>query len=221
MKNFTRADREIALQEYLSDRSNTSLRNKMIVANMGLVRHIAKRYRYDYADHDDVIQMGSTGLMRALETFDPTICEGFSTYAAYWIRARIGRFLSTLKGQRASVLSTEAWKNNTPPMLSLDCRIRARNGEEGDLTLLENVPSDLPPPDDIFEHKEAAKRAQKIIDVALAEIGDPRANIVMKYRMQQEAATFDDIGKMLGLSREKVRQIELKVRAHIIARYAA
>jgi RNA polymerase sigma factor (sigma-70 family) len=67
-------------------------REALILANLGLVANIAKRY-YSYgATLDDLIQEGSRGLIRAVDRYDPqTTSARFSTYATYWIRNMIRR----------------------------------------------------------------------------------------------------------------------------------
>jgi RNA polymerase primary sigma factor len=67
-------------------------REALILANLGLVANIAKRYYSDGASLDDLIQEGSRGLIHAVERYDPeTHNTRFSTYATYWIRNKIQR----------------------------------------------------------------------------------------------------------------------------------
>jgi RNA polymerase sigma-32 factor len=88
-------EEERVLGTAVRDRGDMDAARKLVVHNLRLVVAIAYQYRRAWTNILDLFQEGSVGLMEAVKRWEPKLGPRFGTYAAYWIRAFILRFLLT------------------------------------------------------------------------------------------------------------------------------
>lgn len=178
--------------------------NQLVEANLKWVVVVAKEFTPSPVPLEDLINAGNLGLLAAARRFDPGRGTRFCTYAVWWIRKAIGgallrRGVVTITGYRQRKLRHEAPIHE----FSLDSPV----GENGALSWAELLADTLSPS---AESAVIEADARARLDTALATLDDREA-LVIRHRFgldDTEVRTFQDIGKTLGISRERVRQIE-------------
>jgi RNA polymerase sigma factor (sigma-70 family) len=89
-------EEEIELFKRVQD-GDDEAREIAITANLRLVVNISKKYVYTKVPFQDLIQEGNTGLIKSVDKFDISKEKRFSTYATFWIKQAILRFLNNYK----------------------------------------------------------------------------------------------------------------------------
>jgi RNA polymerase sigma-32 factor len=90
---FLSKEEELRLFHDYQTTGNRESAVKLILANLRVSLAIAAEYLHSGADHLDLIQEGNVGLMQAIRKFDPSKGVRFHSYAAWWVRAYILRYL--------------------------------------------------------------------------------------------------------------------------------
>src|SRR5262249_44100042 len=80
-------------------KGDSSARDTLALSNLPFVVAVAKKFAHRGARLDDLVQEGNVGLMKAIEHFDPKKNVRFATYAVWWIRAYITRYLKDNRSQ--------------------------------------------------------------------------------------------------------------------------
>jgi RNA polymerase primary sigma factor len=179
-------------------------------SNLAFVVAVAKKFANRGARLDDLIQEGNVGLMKAIEHFDPKKNVRFATYAVWWIRAYITRYL---KDNRSQVRGGES-ERGAMSDFSLDTAI----DDDGDSTYLDRLEDSAPGPDESFFSHEKSDQMQAALSKVKKRIGDLGWDILQERLTQDKPRTLEELGQRWGVSRERVRQVELKTK-HFLARY--
>jgi RNA polymerase primary sigma factor len=182
---------------------DASAEQKLARHNLSLVLSVARSQRRGAVRLDDIVQEGNVGLMRAVKKFDPHAGTRFSTYAVWWIRAYVGRYLkearSTVRPRSGAVAQHDA---------SLDAPIR----QDSDVTHLDLLEADGVGPEGSYLSAESDRAVRDALAKVRKRIGELGWDIVRDRLQQDSATTLAEIGKRWSVSRERVRQVEVKTK---------
>lgn len=95
-KRLTHNEMMVMFKEYKRTKSKP-IRDQLVSSNMRFVRQVALDYKNSSVNMSDLLSEGSIGLMHAIEHFDYTLGQKFTTYAVYWIKSYINSAMSKHK----------------------------------------------------------------------------------------------------------------------------
>ena len=140
---------------------------KLVVHNMRLVVRMAYKYRRAWANILDLIQEGNVGLMEAVKRFDPYKGAKFSTYATFWIRAHMLRFL--LENSRTVRISRTRVGRKLFFQLSRErAKLQAMGIDPGPKLLAERLGVDQDELEDVVKHMD---QSEVRLDAPLSDDG--------------------------------------------------
>jgi RNA polymerase sigma-32 factor len=214
---------------------------KLVEACLPFVVSIALEYRRWGVPLEDIIQQGNLGLLKAASKFDPDRECRLATYAAYWIRAEIREYvvkafrvvrIGTTKGERRALRAYRKTKESDAASLAevsglseervrlllplISGRELSLDASVGELPpAIERLSSFGPTPEDEAARGEAAVRANDAVHAAVGHLDEREQMIVRERFMKEDPPTLQELGVRLGVSKERVRQLEERARAKL------
>src|SRR5262245_7170433 len=171
-------------------------RQTLATSNLAFVVAVAKKFANRGSRLDDLIQEGNVGLMKAIEHFDPKKNVRFATYAVWWIRAYITRYL---KDNRSQVRGGESERGSMADF-SLDASI----DDEGETTFLDRLEDSGPDPAKLLLAREQDEDVREALQRVRKRIGDLGWDILQERLTQDKPRTLEELGQRWGVSRERV-----------------
>lgn len=174
-------------------------RNTLLASNEGLIGLVTTRMRYPRTFHEDLMQEGVFGLMRAIDKFDIRRGLKFSTYAVFWIRAKLQRCLDrSIKHMVWMPVGTDGSLTDFKDLADLDT-FEAGSDPESDM-IAESL-------------RHCVLRAA---DIVQRETGDERVHTVVRRRiLSDDISSFAELAKELSLSVEGARLLERRILTRI------
>ncbi len=166
-------------------------RGKLIIHNLRLVAHIVKKYETKGTSADDLISIGTIGLIKGIDSYSPNKGVKLTTYAAKCAENEILMFFR----------SNKKYSNN----ISLNDVI-AHDKDGGDITLIDVLEEHTESLDKITEYKDNIMNLSKYLNVL-----SPRELEIIKMRyglLNTNQKTQKEIAKKLHISRSYVSRIE-------------
>ncbi len=222
---------------------------KLVTANLRLVVMIAREYQKAFKTLLDLIQEGNMGLMEAVKNFDPYRGVRFPSYAVWWIRAYMIRYImndwrmvkiGTTQAQRKLFFNLQKEKEKIeaeglmpgPKLLAqrlqvkedevveMEQRLASRDlsvdvpigGDDDEATMLSFLPDNKQTQEEQFADAQYHELLHDKMEQFAKTLKDKELVIYRERLLNEEPATLREIGEKYGISRERVRQIEERVK---------
>jgi RNA polymerase sigma-32 factor len=227
---------------------NVEAAYKLVTANLRLVVMIAREYQKAFKNLLDLIQEGNMGLMEAVKNFDPYRGVRFPSYAVWWIRAYMIRYImndwrmvkiGTTQAQRKLFFNLQKEREKleaegiTPgpkllaqrlnvkedEVVEMEQRLASRDlsvdmpmGDDEEATLLHFLPDQKESPEEQIAETQYQQLLRDKMEEFARELKDKELVIFRERLLNEEPLTLREIGEKYDISRERVRQIEERVK---------
>ena len=180
----------------LSAQGDLAARNVLIERNLRLVAHIMKKYYSQSADQEDLLSIGTIGLIKGISTFDPSKGARLATYAARCVENEILMYL-----RRSSKLKMEV---SIDEPLNVDW--------DGNELLLSDI---LGTDENVIYNKMEEEVNYHLLYKALAKLS-PREKTIIQLRFgirtaDGEEKTQKEVADFLGISQSYISRLEKKI----------
>jgi len=211
---------------------------RLIESSLPFVISIAREYRRWGVPLEDLVQQGNLGLLKGASKFDPAKQCRLITYAAYWIRAEIRDYvvrsyrivrLGTTRTERRAMRAFRRQSVDSPQALAEEsgmplCRAKqlwpllTRGDSSLDATTsdapaaMERMSDKQPTPEETVARAEAVRRVRGALHAAMEALTEREQRIVEARILSDEPCTLEALGREMGVSKERVRQLEVRAR---------
>ncbi|HJK98189.1 MAG TPA: sigma-70 family RNA polymerase sigma factor [Polyangiaceae bacterium LLY-WYZ-14_1] len=207
---------------------------QLVEASLPFVIRIAREYRRWGVPLEDLIQQGNLGLLKAARKFDPEKQCRLITYAVYWIRAEIRDYvvrtyrivrLGTTRTERRAMRTYRRSGVDDAKQLAEESGMPQARAEklwpllaQGDVSLdatyedrgpaVDRIDAGTATPEDLTAHRNEMSGVKEVLHEALGKLSDRERRIIEARLLSEDPITLEKLGRELGVSKERVRQIE-------------
>ena len=191
-KPLSAKDEQLYIERYKN--GDMAARDVLIEHNLRLVAHIAKKYSNSSEDNEDIISIGTIGLIKGITSFDPSKGTRLATYAARCVDNEILMLMRTQKKTQGDVSLSET--------IGVD-------KEGNQIMLIDILKSDTA---DIFDKINTDIQVRQLYENIKSELDErERKVIILRYGIGgTKAYTQREVAKLLNISRSYVSRIEKK-----------
>ena len=191
-KPLSAKDEQFYIERYKN--GDMAARDVLIEHNLRLVAHIAKKYSNSSEDNEDIISIGTIGLIKGITSFDPSKGTRLATYAARCVDNEILMLMRTQKKTQGDVSLSET--------IGVD-------KEGNQIMLIDILKSDTA---DIFDKINTDIQVRQLYENIKSELDErERKVIILRYGIGgTKAYTQREVAKLLNISRSYVSRIEKK-----------
>ncbi|MFN8388844.1 MAG: RNA polymerase factor sigma-32 [Bdellovibrionota bacterium] len=222
---------------------------KLVLANLRLVVMIAREYQRNVQNVLDLVQEGNIGLLEAVKQYDPFRGIRFPSYAVYWIRAYMLRYLinnlrlvkiGTTQAQRKLFFNLQKEKDRLEaegfvpeaklladrlkvkeseviemeqrlalPDLSVDATVR---GTDDSADLHGILPDTAENAEQLVVREQFSEALREAVEKFKSELDAKEKAIIDRRLFTEDPATLQQVADEFGLSRERIRQIENRLK---------
>jgi RNA polymerase sigma-32 factor len=209
---FLSREQELDLAIRWRDHRDERAMHQIVRSHAALVKKIALKFCRFGIDLEDLIQEGNIGLLVAVDKFEPERGLRISTYARWWIKAQISELVlaqhAIVKHPRSTAMRM-AFFNGKSRLVSFSIETPVSEGDDP-IRFVDTLESDGPLPDEIAEEAIDGGRSSEILHETMHDALSAREQDIIRSRyLTDDGETLAIVAERHGISRERVRQIEV------------